>query len=103
MKLKFAFDFPVGHDDHIQQSVSRLLNKQLTFLDGLERIAEDGEKQAKGEQNYTVNSWLSSLNDPANVGKCVRVQAVTMPLWKAPLNQTKNSFLYSEYGNKYLS
>ncbi|KAF8460564.1 hypothetical protein JB92DRAFT_3137484 [Gautieria morchelliformis] len=103
LKLKFAFDFPVSVEDQLTADVKKMLNKQLQFLDGLERLAEgkplDCNANASSDDTvkpYSVHSWLMSLELPNCPSKQLRIQAVTPPLWKAYRQQSKESYLYNE-------
>ncbi|KAF8490212.1 hypothetical protein JB92DRAFT_2835904 [Gautieria morchelliformis] len=80
-----------------------MLNKQLCFVDGLERLAEgkslDGNGKGLLEDNlkpYNVHLWIMSLESPNSPSKELRIQAVTPALWKAYRQQSKNSYLYKE-------
>ncbi|KAF8506157.1 hypothetical protein JB92DRAFT_3122394 [Gautieria morchelliformis] len=101
LKLKFAFDFPVSVEDHLSADAKKMLNKQLRFLDRLERVGEgkplDGNPNALSDDTakpYSVHSWLMSLKLPHSPNKQLRIQAVTPLLWKAYCQQSKESYLY---------
>ncbi|KAF8507938.1 hypothetical protein JB92DRAFT_2832597 [Gautieria morchelliformis] len=90
-------------EDHLGADAKKMLNKQLRFLDGLERVGEgkplDGNSNALSDDTakpYSVHSWLMSLELANSPNKQLQIQAVTPPLWKAYRQQTKESYLYKE-------
>ena len=106
LKLKLAFDFPVGMEEQLGGHTKTMLNKQLHFLDGLERLSEGKSLQVKdcmeeedGDKNYTLHSWLSSMHNVNYSTKKVHIQVVTTLLWKSVISQSKASYLYEEKRN----
>ena len=62
-----------------------MLNKQLHFLDGMECLSEgkhlevkDCMKEADGDKNYSVHSWLSLMCNMNYSAKQVHIQAVIL-------------------------
>ena len=106
LKLKLAFDFPVGMEEQLSEHTKTMLNKQLRSLDGLERLSEGKSLQVKdcveeedGVKNYTLHSWLSSMRNVNYSTKKVRIQVVTPSLWKSIISQSKVLYLYKEKRN----
>ena len=96
LKLKLAFDFPVGMEEKLGGHAKTMLNKQLHFLDGLECLSEGKSLQVKdcmeevdGDINYTLHSWLSLMHNVNYSTKKVCIQVVTPPLWKSVISQSK--------------
>ena len=63
LKLKLAFDFPVGMEEQLGGHTKTMLNKHLCFLDGLVHLSEEKPLQMKdcmeevdGDKNNTVHS-----------------------------------------------
>ncbi|KAF8532317.1 hypothetical protein JB92DRAFT_2824591 [Gautieria morchelliformis] len=93
----------VSVEDDLSGDAKKMLNKQLHFLDGLERLAEgkslDGNGKGLSDDNlkpYNVHLWIMSLELPNCPNKELRIQAVTPALWKAYRQQLKESYLYKE-------
>ena len=106
IKLKLAFDFPVGMEGQLGGHAKTMLNKQLHFLDGLKCLSEGKHLQVKdcmeemdGDKNYIIHSWLSLMHNVNYSTKKVHTQVVTLPLWKSITSQLKMSYLYEEGNN----
>ena len=97
LKLKFAFDFPVGMEYHLKPEIKTLLNNQLGFLDGLEKLSEGKPLQVNGSfedveessKDYILHSWLTQLWNDNYSNKCIRVLAALPPPWRLRTGQSK--------------
>jgi len=95
LNLNLNFDFPLTHCDELPNSSLNLINNQLQFLDGLERLSENLPLAESLEPNqelkpYIIHSWLSDIPD---LGKTLQLQAATPCLWTAN-KDPKNKYLY---------
>ncbi|KAF8501201.1 hypothetical protein JB92DRAFT_2833807 [Gautieria morchelliformis] len=85
---------------------NKMVNRQLRFLDVLERVAEGKSLDGNGigssdepRKGNTLHSWLMSLQLANFPNKQLRIQAVTPPLWKAQYRQSKETYLYKDKVN----